>query len=61
MTPAQDVLASAEVLVKNIVKNYGERDMTPEPICSPESTTTPPPKTIQPCPAQATSPASALT
>jgi hypothetical protein len=34
LTSSDDVLASAEVLVKNIVKNYGEPNLTPEQIRS---------------------------
>src|ERR1700677_1770493 len=34
LTSSEDVLASAEVLVKNIVKNYGEPNLTPEQIRS---------------------------
>ena len=34
LTSSEDVLASAESLVKNIVKNYGERNLTPEQIRS---------------------------
>jgi hypothetical protein len=34
LTSSEDVLASAEVLVKNIVKNYSEPNLTPEQIRS---------------------------
>jgi hypothetical protein len=34
LTASEDVLASAEVLVKNIVKYYGEPNLTPEQIRS---------------------------
>jgi hypothetical protein len=34
LTSSDDVLASAEVLVKNIVENYGEPNLTPEQIRS---------------------------
>jgi hypothetical protein len=32
LTSSEDVLASAEILVRNIVKNYGEPNLTPEQI-----------------------------